>query len=330
MQRLVCDRTLPHCKKCGKNGRECPGYNDHKPVQWVANGVVTSRRRKKGDSANELHSEQGSEPPQPATTTFAFGTVRNKTRGDNHWDLLIREQQPSDSSKGEGGNTIKDILRIIGFRTTHGVKIMEGVFAIGGKSKLEEVVATKDHAKASAMIKSSQEPLKALASIVALLHTEQVPNYTLLSEETSEVVQAVSYCESSAVHISRSGILLSITGNQRAFPVMQKTGELVPNPIVIAFPMHVLHLLPPAIHHILVCLSLNHYLQSLPASADRSIVAVNRSKSYKHRGAAIRYLSRYVGTDKTQCNDMTIMSILLFLTMEVRMKRRCLPSCLIR
>jgi hypothetical protein len=101
---------------------------------------------------------------------------------------------------------------------------------------------------------------------------------------------------------------------------MQKIGELVPNPIVIAFPIHVLHLLPPAIHHTLVCVSLNHFSQSLPAGADKSIAVANRFKSFQHRGAAIRNLSRYVGTDKTQCSDTTIMSILLFLTMEVSEK----------
>ncbi|EUC28976.1 hypothetical protein J3E72DRAFT_370895 [Bipolaris maydis] len=46
-RRLVCDHTLPHCKKCVKAGKECPGYDQQKPLQWVEHGKVTSRRRKR-------------------------------------------------------------------------------------------------------------------------------------------------------------------------------------------------------------------------------------------------------------------------------------------
>jgi hypothetical protein len=84
------------------------------------------------------------------------------------------------------------------------------------------------------------------------------------------------------------------------------------------FPLAALNLLPPAIHHTLVCLSVNHYIHSLPIGADKSITADNRSKIYQHRGAAIRALSQYVGKDRTRCNDLSISSILVFMSMEVR------------
>lgn len=47
-RRLVCDLTLPHCLKCQKKGKECPGYHERKPLQWVELGSATSRRRRKG------------------------------------------------------------------------------------------------------------------------------------------------------------------------------------------------------------------------------------------------------------------------------------------
>jgi hypothetical protein len=106
--------------------------------------------------------------------------------------------------------------------------------------------------------------------------------------------------------------------NERIRPTILVSEDLAPNPAVMHFPMAALNLLPPAVHHTLVCLSLNHYIHSLPFGADKIIAAGNRSKIYHHRGAAIRALSEYVGKDQTQCNDLSISSILVFMSMEVR------------
>jgi hypothetical protein len=97
----------------------------------------------------------------------------------------------------------------------------------------------------------------------------------------------------------------------------RRSEELAPNPALMIFPLAALNLLPPAVHHTLVCLSINHYIHSLPVGADKSITTSNRSKIYQHRGAAIRALSQYVGKDRTSCNDLSISSILVFMSMEV-------------
>jgi hypothetical protein len=104
----------------------------------------------------------------------------------------------------------------------------------------------------------------------------------------------------------------------RIHPEVKTAGELAPNPALIEFPLSALHILPPTIHHTLVCLSLNHFVHSLPSGADQGVVVTSRSKVYHHRGAAIRALSHYVGKDKTRCSDFTIASILMFMSMEVR------------
>jgi hypothetical protein len=95
------------------------------------------------------------------------------------------------------------------------------------------------------------------------------------------------------------------------------SSKMAPNPAIIHFPVNVLYALPPAVHHTLVCLSLNHYIHSLPIGSDKSAVAANRSKIYQHRGSAIRALSQYVSKDKTRCSDFAISSILVFMSMEV-------------
>jgi hypothetical protein len=105
--------------------------------------------------------------------------------------------------------------------------------------------------------------------------------------------------------------------NERIRPVARRSEELARNPALMSFPLAALHMLPPAIHHTLVCLSVNHYIHSLPTGSDKSIATGNRSKIYQHRGAAIRALSQYVGKDRTRCNDLSISSILVFMSMEV-------------
>lgn len=83
------------------------------------------------------------------------------------------------------------------------------------------------------------------------------------------------------------------------------------------FPLWALHVLPPAMHHTLVCLGLNHYIHTLPPGSNRAVVACNRSKIYKYRGLAIRALSENVASDKIRSSDLTISSILMFMAMEV-------------
>jgi hypothetical protein len=108
-----------------------------------------------------------------------------------------------------------------------------------------------------------------------------------------------------------------IPDNLRIYPKQPATFALAPNPAIITFPLHTLHLLPPAIHHTIVCLSLNHFINSLPSGTDREIALTNRSKVYHHRGAALRALGQYIAQDKTRCGDLTIVSILMFLCLEV-------------
>jgi hypothetical protein len=45
-RRLVCDCARPVCNKCHGAGLVCPGYEDKKPLTWLAPGRVLSRTRK--------------------------------------------------------------------------------------------------------------------------------------------------------------------------------------------------------------------------------------------------------------------------------------------
>lgn len=42
-RRYACDRSQPSCKKCQQTSKDCPGYNDQKPLQWLEPGRVSLR-----------------------------------------------------------------------------------------------------------------------------------------------------------------------------------------------------------------------------------------------------------------------------------------------
>ncbi|KAB8264896.1 fungal-specific transcription factor domain-containing protein [Aspergillus pseudonomiae] len=46
-RRLVCDFERPTCNKCRSAGVDCPGYDEKKPLRWLAPGKVTSRAQKR-------------------------------------------------------------------------------------------------------------------------------------------------------------------------------------------------------------------------------------------------------------------------------------------
>ena len=56
-RRWVCDAARPVCNKCRAAGIVCPGYNDTKPLTWLAPGRVTSRARRntKRNSISDLY-----------------------------------------------------------------------------------------------------------------------------------------------------------------------------------------------------------------------------------------------------------------------------------
>lgn len=63
--RLICDFTKPACKKCQTRGTECPGY-DAKPLVWIPNGTVKSKRRKNDKTQPAAESKKQPEPEKKA------------------------------------------------------------------------------------------------------------------------------------------------------------------------------------------------------------------------------------------------------------------------
>ena len=105
--------------------------------------------------------------------------------------------------------------------------------------------------------------------------------------------------------------------NYRILPQSCESDCLAPNPHNITFPITALHVLPPSIHHTLICLSLSHFVNSLPVSTGKRLAAGNWDKIFQHRGAALRELTTSISKTKTRCSDTTITSVMMFLAAEV-------------
>ncbi|CAI0653183.1 unnamed protein product [Colletotrichum noveboracense] len=65
-RRLVCDATRPVCNKCRVAGIVCPGYDDKKPLTWLAPGKVTCRTRRKKSTAVSIKQPTKPKTPRPA------------------------------------------------------------------------------------------------------------------------------------------------------------------------------------------------------------------------------------------------------------------------
>lgn len=108
--------------------------------------------------------------------------------------------------------------------------------------------------------------------------------------------------------------------NMRILPQIKTMDELVPNPHLMIFPVAALHLLPPAVHHTVVCMALTHYTYSLPPSEARAMAATSNTKILHHRGAALREISHRLTTQKKP-TDSTMVSVCMLMCCEVRCTR---------
>ncbi|KAB8231209.1 Zn(II)2Cys6 transcription factor [Aspergillus alliaceus] len=80
-RRIVCDFERPACSKCCAAGIACPGYDEKKPLKWLAPGKVSSRSRKRLTPPETNRSSTGSEEPVVSQET-------SPTSADNETELL--------------------------------------------------------------------------------------------------------------------------------------------------------------------------------------------------------------------------------------------------
>ncbi|KZL79293.1 c6 zinc finger domain-containing protein [Colletotrichum incanum] len=74
-RRLVCDAIRPVCNKCRVAGIVCPGYDDKKPLTWLAPGRVTCRTRRKPRKVENDSDVKKTLKPKPKPLTKGMGRV---------------------------------------------------------------------------------------------------------------------------------------------------------------------------------------------------------------------------------------------------------------
>lgn len=163
-RRLVCDFTLPSCKKCQKAGKTCPGYDPQKPLQWLAPGKVTSRRRNKGPASSKGKAKGNSAKAQ-------------KIVSPNEETALEIRPKSGFTSKSSG------------FAQADVIEEVEHVDA-----DVEDVPRTAWRNGNSEDSQTLSQTSSATLSYVQEL--VDMPRFEL-TNETYDVVQAVHYCKSS-------------------------------------------------------------------------------------------------------------------------------------
>jgi|SRR5690242_616082 len=227
-RRLVCDHTLPHCKKCTKAGKECPGYDEQKPLQWVEPGKVTSRRRKK-NSAPKVYTIQPRDPESvvptipippiavsegsdtsdlpefgvrddsptlgwPVTLESQLGTEAIELYKNQLASILVQEEKATwwhNLTEEEQAEHIA----VMAAETSANIALAKRVWQIGSQKNLKKVLKPGQGWEAKVLFPSERDPLTKLQRMLWIMEMNQLPSYDHLSNETCEVVQSVNYCE---------------------------------------------------------------------------------------------------------------------------------------
>ncbi|KAI4644671.1 uncharacterized protein J4E78_009490 [Alternaria triticimaculans] len=225
-RRLVCDRTLPLCRKCTKTGKECPGYNDQKPLQWVEPGHVTIRPKKKkkecGPPTSAIRTGTSGRPTRvtPNGPVATPGVTREtgllELLGQGGCSLLVSEElqltpEEVELSKCQLANPLVqndkpswwrnsgvekpvEPIELIAADSGAGCGVGERIMCIGNKDQIKEVVERGQHWEAALLLQSNQRPLARIQRLLQIMEMNRLPSYDFLSDETHDVVQAINYC----------------------------------------------------------------------------------------------------------------------------------------
>lgn len=77
-----------------------------------------------------------------------------------------------------------------------GVEVGQTILRMGSQKNIKAVVERGQAWEAAMLLQSDKDPLEKLRRLLWVMETNQLPSYEYLSNETSEVVQAVNYCTS--------------------------------------------------------------------------------------------------------------------------------------
>lgn len=168
-KRLVCDLTLPHCKKCGKRATVCPGYGAQRPLQWLPAGKVSS----KGPKSRLRYGQVVVVDSEPQFDEAQF---------QKDWHEYMAECNANDKL---------DFYA----KASELYKADNLAVELSDRARLRMVVSRGLKNEAKTILNIEGDPLAVLRRMMRMMELEDLPTYNLRSE-TCEVVQAVQYCTS--------------------------------------------------------------------------------------------------------------------------------------
>lgn len=190
-----------------------------KPLQWIETGKVTSRRRKT-DNPPKIYTVRSRDKPQAAAeatelnrdppcgaladnyesidSSLAQADYLKEVVGGVNWPRAFTLWKPTNEENwGYLAETLRTkVLRELALQQAAIAGEVDRIFQIGGRSRMEDIVARGSREEAAELLKSEREPLKRLERLVRFMQAQDLPHYDYLANDTSEVVQAVQYCES--------------------------------------------------------------------------------------------------------------------------------------
>ncbi|PLB53538.1 hypothetical protein P170DRAFT_508133 [Aspergillus steynii IBT 23096] len=298
-RRLVCDSARPACNKCRAAGTECPGYSGNKPLKWITPGKVKSRNRgrPKGRAAADPATS-----PSPALSPSSSSSSSSACSASSSATLTT-----SSNSNPHGHNYNAPV-------PTRAPEVMPHPM---GPAMPAASTASFDSSGSSATwsprTDSLDEPIGSpndgfledpSVGIFQQLQTGNLVDPMLftkdLGSETRDFVNAVIYF------------------NTCIYPDVAVMHDLPPNPYLDQFPPVALHQMPVSVCHTIAYLVLGHRLQRRGSNEADEALTQERSRLYHHRGEAMRCLGEDIANATTQCNDATILSVLMFLFADVR------------
>ena len=225
-RRLVCDRSSPHCKKCTKTGKDCPGYDEQKPLQWIEPGKVTSRRSKK-DNPPKVYTIRSKDMESAAAISLAAVSSGDSDKSDSleiiAEDVIPTLERPifdepeatqeaidfykcqlaaaliqeKNAAWWDSLHVEEQTEHIMLMATKHagGSAVASRIGKIGGKRNLKAILERGQHWEAATILQSEREPLERMRRLLWIMEMQDLPSYEYLSNETCEVVQAVNYCK---------------------------------------------------------------------------------------------------------------------------------------
>ena len=247
-RRWVCDAARPVCNKCRNAGIVCPGYNDTKPLTWLAPGRVTSRARKKKKKPKDAVTKK------KATTDDIGSKARKNSAIGNELHNAAIQMKENDEAMIK-----KELDAEIPLITTN----------------LDEISDNTSSSHPSSAVDIKNDPGFDLSLEEQFLVAP--PPLDLIPD--SDLNEAINYCElkriwgkytfttfhrsvfaypSSAVPGS---IANSILDNTHIYPSL-KSNQLEPNPFVV--PIVCLPQEPGSLRHALISMTLSHRIMQIP------------------------------------------------------------------